>query len=119
MHIRGSLGIVLPLSMPGIASMYKRISTLVVIGFSFLLALGLGTSLFLHQKLEQRVEDAAAEALLRNQTRIPMHNAQVAHMLMVQLVGEILLDPAPAGAFEEKRLRERNTREDATAHIRT
>ena len=34
--------------------MYKRISMLVVIGFRFLLAPGLGTSLFLHQKLEQK-----------------------------------------------------------------
>jgi hypothetical protein len=40
--------------MPGIASMYKRISMLVVIGFRFLLAPALGTSLFLHQKLEQK-----------------------------------------------------------------
>jgi hypothetical protein len=40
--------------MPGIASMCKRISMLVVIGFRFLLASALDTSLFLHQKLEQK-----------------------------------------------------------------
>jgi hypothetical protein len=34
--------------------MYKRISMLIVIGFSFLLTLGVGTCLFLHQKLEQK-----------------------------------------------------------------
>ena len=46
--------------------MYKRISTLVMIGFSALLALGLGTDLFLYQKLQQRVEAATAQTLLLN-----------------------------------------------------
>lgn len=99
--------------------MYKRISMLVVIGFSFLLALGLGTSLFLSQKLQQRVDAAIAETLLQNQTRVSMRDAQVAYMLMVQLVGELLLDPAPGDAFEEKRWREQNARENATARIET
>lgn len=39
--------------------MNKRISTLVVIGFSLLITLGLGTGLFLYIKLQQRVDDAA------------------------------------------------------------
>ncbi len=99
--------------------MYKRIVTLVVIGFSFLLALGLGTSLFLYQKLQQRVDAATAEALLENQTHMPMREAQVAHMLMVQLVADLLLDRATGDAFEAKRGQEQKAREDATRRIGT
>ena len=99
--------------------MYKRISTLVVIGFSVLLALGLGTSFFLYQKLQQRVNDATAETLLLNQTRVRVREAQVAYMTMAQQVTDLLLDPAPGAAFDEKKKRKQQARENAAAHIGT
>lgn len=97
--------------------MYKRISTLVVIGFSMLLALGLSTDLFLYQKLEQRVEDASAQTLLSNQTRVRVRDAQVAYMLMAQQFTDLLLDPASADIFGEKRWREQGARENAAEQI--
>ena len=99
--------------------MYKRISTLVVIGFSVLFALGLGTSFFLYQKLQQRVDAATAERLLLNQTRVQVREAQVAYMMMAQQVTDLLLDPVPETAFDEKRWRKQQARENATAHIGT
>ncbi len=97
--------------------MHKRITTLVVIGFSVLLALGLGTDLFLYQKLQQRVEDATAQTLLLNQTRVRMRDAQVGYMLMAQQVTDLLLDPAPGAAFDEKKKRKQQARENAAVHI--
>lgn len=97
--------------------MYKRISMLVVIGFSILLALGLSTDLFLYQKLQQRVEDASAQTLLLNQTRVRVRDAQVAYMLMAQQFTDLLLDPASADIFGEKRWQEQEARENATEHI--
>ena len=99
--------------------MYKLISTLVVIGFSVLLALGLGTSFFLYQKLQQRVNDATAETLLLNQTRVRVREAQVDYMTMAQQVTDLLLDPAPGAAFDEKKKRKQQARENAAAHIGT
>ncbi|MEP6605658.1 MAG: PAS domain S-box protein, partial [Nitrosospira sp.] len=98
--------------------MYKRIITLVVIGFGLLLALGLATNYFLYQKLQQRVDEAIAEKLLLNQTRVPVRIAQLAHMLMVQTVGDFLIDPSPGEAFDNRRRQEQNAQKDATAKIR-
>ncbi len=72
-------------------SMFKRISTLVAIGFSVLLALGLGTSFFLHQTLQHRVDAAAAETLLLNQTRVRVREAQVDFLRIAQQVTDIWL----------------------------
>jgi two-component system sensor histidine kinase/response regulator len=104
-------------SLPGNASMYKRISTLVVIGFSVLLSLGLGTDIFLYQKLQQRVEDAASQTLLLNQTRVRVRDAQVGYLQMAQQVADLLLDPAPGAAFDEKKRQRQQACENAAAHI--
>ncbi|MBA2659751.1 MAG: response regulator [Nitrosospira sp.] len=99
--------------------MYKRISTLVVTGFSALLALSLGTDLFLYQKLQQRVDAATAETLLLNRTRVPLRDAQIDYMIMAQQVSDLLLDPTLGAASDEKKSRRQQTRENAAAHIET
>ena len=97
--------------------MYKRIFPLVAIGFSVLLALGLGTDLFLYQKLQQRVENATAQTLLLNQTRVRVRDAQVSYMLMAQQITDLLLDPASGPAFDERKRRKQQAREEAALHI--
>ncbi|MEO9061169.1 MAG: response regulator [Nitrosospira sp.] len=112
-----SPGVASPLSMPGIASVYKRISTLVVIGFSLLLALGQGTGLFLHKKLQERVEGAAAVALLTTQTRVSLRKAEAAYMQMSQEMASLLLDPYPDRALDEKLRRKHEARDNATSYL--
>ncbi|MEP6605589.1 MAG: hypothetical protein ABJA60_05680, partial [Nitrosospira sp.] len=97
--------------------MYKRISTLVVIGFSVLLALSLGTDLFLYQKLQQRMDAATAETLLLNRTRVPLRDAQIDYMMSAQQVSDLLLDPTMGAVFDEKKWRRQQTRENAAARI--
>jgi diguanylate cyclase (GGDEF)-like protein len=101
--------------------MFQRISTLVVIGFSVLLALGLGTSFFLYQTLQQRVDEAAVETLLLNQTRVRVREAQVDFLMMAQQVSDILLDPAPDAPSDGENGRMQQAHEaleDATMHTR-
>ena len=117
MHINFSLGTFPTLSTLGITSVYKRISTLVVIGFSLLLALGLCTSLFLHQKLQQRVEDAAAVALLTNQTRVSVRRVEMANMQVAQEIANLLLDPFPDRAHDVKWRRMNEASENAASYL--
>ncbi|MEO6824628.1 MAG: GGDEF domain-containing protein [Nitrosospira sp.] len=85
--------------------MDKRFSMLVVYGFSVLLILGLGMSFFLHQKLQESVDAAAAATLLLDQTRVRLRDAQVDFLIMAQQVADVLLDPTPGIAFGEKNSR--------------
>ena len=87
-------------------NIHKNIPALVVVGFSILLALGLGTSLFLYVKLQQRIDDAVAETLLSDQTRVRVRDAQVAYMQMSQQVADILLQSPLKTAFDEQNLHE-------------
>ena len=87
-------------------NIHKNIPALVVVGFSILLALGLGTSLFLYVKLQQRIDDAVAETLLSDQTRVRVRDAQVAYMQMSQQVADILLQSPLKAAFDEQSLHE-------------
>ena len=97
--------------------MYKRISTLVVIGFSLLLALGQGTSLFLHKKLQQRVEDAAAVTLLTTQTRVSLRKAEAAYMQVAQEMASLLLAPFPDRARDVQLRRKHEARDNATRYL--
>lgn len=97
--------------------MDKRISTLVVIGFSLLITLGLGTGLFLYITLQQRVDDAATETVLLNETRVRIRDAQVVYMSSSQHVAELLLKPPLGGTFDQKGWREQNGLENASVNI--
>lgn len=75
--------------------------------------LGLGTNIFLDQKLQQRVDDATAEMLLLNQTRVRVREAQVAYLTVAQCVADLLLDPDPNAKRDEKWGRAQKAREYA------
>jgi len=93
--------------------MDKRFSTLIVSGFSVLLVLGLGMSFFLHQKLQERVDAAAAETLLLDQSRVRLRDAQVDFLVMAQQVADVLIDPDPGIAFGEKNSRRQHAFDNA------
>ncbi|WON75131.1 EAL domain-containing protein [Nitrosospira sp. Is2] len=105
------------LSPPDDVNIYRRIAVLVLGGFTILLALGLSTNLFLDQKLQQRVDDATAETLLLNQTRVRVREAQVVYMIMAQGIADLLLDPAPRNKLEWKLERVQKAHEHATMSI--
>ena len=71
----------------------KQISMLVYIGFSVLLILGLGTSLFLNSTLQRRVEDAKSLELLSRKTRGAVYDVRLDYLIMGQEVSSMLLDP--------------------------
>lgn len=96
---------------------YKRFTVVAASGFVLLLALGLGTNLFLHQNLQQRVDAAAAETLLLNRTRVLIREAQVAFMEAANQLTDLLLDPADKDTFNEKKRQEEKLHEHAIVNL--
>ncbi|MEO5596856.1 MAG: PAS domain S-box protein [Lysobacteraceae bacterium] len=81
--------------------MDKRISGLVVLGFSVLLLLGLGTNVFLQQSLKHRGDEARSLSRLFTNVRASVRDAKSDYLLMGREVAGMLLDPTPGLHLEE------------------
>lgn len=97
--------------------MNKRFALVVAFGFALLLSLGLGTNWFLLQKLQQRVDDAGAQTLLLNQTRVLIRDAQVGFMVTKMQIADLLLNPAKGDDFNERKWQEHESHEKAAVNI--
>ncbi|MEY2601358.1 MAG: hypothetical protein QOJ36_677, partial [Verrucomicrobiota bacterium] len=82
--------------------MNKRIPTLVSIGFSLLIVLGLGTSLFLSVTLQRRIETSKAVKQLILKVRGNIRDLRVDYLQMGEEVAALLLDPTPVANFEKR-----------------
>jgi PAS domain S-box-containing protein len=80
----------------------KRIPTLVSIGFSLLVVLGLGTSLFLKLTLQRKIEKSKAFEELVTKVRRNIRDLQVDYLQMGEEVAALLLDPTPGANFEKR-----------------
>lgn len=81
--------------------MDKRVSALVLLGFSMLLLMGLGTSLFLLKTLQRRVDEGPALSAMIDQVRGSIREAKVQYLLMGHITTKLLLAPNPEGDFDE------------------
>ncbi len=87
--------------------MEKRVPTLVSLGFCFLIALGLCTSLFLDFTLRRRMAEAKLVEQLITKVRGNVRDLRVDYLQMGEEIASFLLDPATAGNSDE-RLRWKN-----------
>ncbi|HEX2679443.1 MAG TPA: response regulator, partial [Polyangiales bacterium] len=99
--------------------MNKRISVLVAFGFGLLLVLGLGTSLFLHDTLGDRIAAAKTNESMVAVARAGVRDARVSSMTREQLLAAVLLDPQPQLAAARALPRVQAIDAQAERHIAT
>jgi PAS domain S-box-containing protein len=96
--------------------MNKRIPTLVSLGFGLLIALGLGTSLFLNFTLQQKIEESKAVKQLIATVRGNIRDLRADYMQTREEIAGFVLNPTLGADFEERSRRKKQADANADKH---